>query len=429
MEKKGRKKGTSKKMKADEDERFANIGSDPRFEVLPAKKRKVVVDERFKSMLSDKKFSSRSAVDMRGRSLNLKIHSVTIYLSDYGKERLEEEEKEGPKLPDFVKAVENGAEMDNRTREALRAYELARMRYYYAIIECDSDKTASAIYESCDGVEFENSSIHMDLRFVPDEMTFEKEMIKDRATEDSISFNSFKPKNFQSAALSSSSSKLTWDETDPERIKTLRQAFDPKADLEEFEHLVAPASSDEEELSADNKAKVLLEAAITKNKGEQDKLEVTWEQGLQPSSLQPQKSSGSKEPTHWEKYLEKRRLKRKERRARITELKEKQKQEAEDVPTHNVSVSRSKKKSYGKKQINDVEINDERFAELYTNSAFAIDQANPLYKPTSLVMKQVSEKQKGLRNKGPEDDSSFLVERLKKKAKRASESKNSVISK
>lgn len=50
-----------------------------------------------------------------------------------------------------------------------------------------------------------------------------------------------------------------------------------------------------------------------------------------------------------------------ERRARITELKEKQKQEAEDVPTHNVSVSRSKKKSYGKKQINDVEINDERF--------------------------------------------------------------------
>lgn len=47
------------------------------------------------------------------------------------------------------------------------------MRYYYAIIECDSDKTASAIYESCDGVEFENSSIHMDLRFVPDEMTFE----------------------------------------------------------------------------------------------------------------------------------------------------------------------------------------------------------------------------------------------------------------
>lgn len=76
-------------------------------------------------------------------------------------------------------------------------------------------------------------------------------------------------------------------------------------------HLVAPASSDEEELSADNKAKVLLEAAITKNKGEQDKLEVTWEQGLQPSSLQPQKSSGSKEPTHWEKYLEKRRLKRK----------------------------------------------------------------------------------------------------------------------
>jgi len=47
-----------------------------------------------------------------------------------------------------VKAINN---------ERLRRYELQRMRYYYAIVTCDTVETAMKIYQDCDGMEFERS--------------------------------------------------------------------------------------------------------------------------------------------------------------------------------------------------------------------------------------------------------------------------------
>ena len=61
-------------------------------------------------------------------------------------------------------------------RQRLRKYELDRLKYYFAVVECDSIETADALYKAADGVEFENSGLRLDLRFISDEELFEHQV-------------------------------------------------------------------------------------------------------------------------------------------------------------------------------------------------------------------------------------------------------------
>lgn len=54
-----------------------------------------------------------------------------------------------------------GGEVD---KARLRMYERSKLRWYYAIVECDSVTTARHIYQECDGMEFERSACKFDLR-------------------------------------------------------------------------------------------------------------------------------------------------------------------------------------------------------------------------------------------------------------------------
>jgi hypothetical protein len=53
---------------------------------------------------------------------------------------------------------------------ALRAYELSKLRYYFAVAEVATPEIAEKLYEELDGMELEHSSMAMDLRLIPDDV-------------------------------------------------------------------------------------------------------------------------------------------------------------------------------------------------------------------------------------------------------------------
>ena len=69
--------------------------------------------------------------------------------------------------------------MDQRR---LQLYERSKLRYYYAVAEFGSAAAAAHAYAECDGLEFERSANKLDLRFVPDEQSFEGREPRDVAT-------------------------------------------------------------------------------------------------------------------------------------------------------------------------------------------------------------------------------------------------------
>ncbi|KAJ2798564.1 pre-rRNA-processing protein esf1, partial [Coemansia guatemalensis] len=210
------------------------------------------------------------------------IVSVRIYPSEFGTERMAKEAIEGPpreifsgpgskqKAEDDDEDSDSGADSSDSDTDsdevdlvkeqvkdteefdqvALRKYELEKMRYYFAVVECDSVDTAKAICAQCDGAEYEASANFFDLRFVPDEMEFEQEP-KEEAMQRP---EHLEPTDFATQALKHSKVELTWDADEPSRVKATRRAFTQEdVDNMDFANLLASSSddnsSDEEDLA------------------------------------------------------------------------------------------------------------------------------------------------------------------------------------
>ncbi|XP_010266037.1 PREDICTED: pre-rRNA-processing protein ESF1 [Nelumbo nucifera] len=252
------------------------------------------------------------------------ILSVAVYPSEFGLKRMEEEAVHGPVSlfgNDKEQSDDDDDEIDN---EKLRAYEMSRLRYYYAVVECDSSATADYLYKACDGVEFERSSNVLDLRFIPDSVEF-KHPPRDIATEAPTNYQGL---DFHTRALQQSKVHLSWDEDEPQRLKTLRRKLndDQLADLELKEYLASDddeTDDDEnnESMDGDSKKKLdkrdMYRALVHSGDGsdedgeEDDKdMEVTFNTGLEDLSKRILEKKDNKSETVWEAYLRKQREKK-----------------------------------------------------------------------------------------------------------------------
>ncbi|KAF5837684.1 hypothetical protein DUNSADRAFT_4049 [Dunaliella salina] len=216
------------------------------------------------------------------KTKNGAVHRVTVYPSDYGLQRMADEAANGPKAlappPKRKKShvdgtAEAGGSSDEKEDEdgadgekvehdsdsssdsgdevdklRIRLYEQSKLRYYYAVAECDSAATASALYEACDGAELGRGTgggCKLDLRFVPKETSFDGRQVRDVAT--GVPFGYAPPVGF-SAALQHTKPQLTWDADDAGRKKLLNRKMS-ETDLkdEDFRAYLASSSGDDED--------------------------------------------------------------------------------------------------------------------------------------------------------------------------------------
>lgn len=276
------------------------------------------------------------------------VLSVKIYPSEFGKERLKAEESQGPmELKALPDDSEDDTEEERVYREKLRDYQFKRLKYFYAVAECDSAETAAKIYEECDGYEYESSCSVLDLRFVPDDVKFDEEP-KDAATD--VNLSAYTPKLFTSSATATSKVQLTWDETDHERVTALNRKFNKDELLDmDFRAYLASSSEEEEEGGGDgafeedvktaadervveaeekkkkseeqiSKYRELLKGIQEKEKKVQEdkdmEMEVTWVPGLKEATEQlvKKKLEAKDVQTPWEEFLQKKREKKKQKK-------------------------------------------------------------------------------------------------------------------
>lgn len=71
------------------------------------------------------------------------------------------DEREGAGGQDAAASSDAEASVSSRdeaVQRRLAVYERSRLRYFYAIVECDSPATGAQLYRECDGLEFERSA-------------------------------------------------------------------------------------------------------------------------------------------------------------------------------------------------------------------------------------------------------------------------------
>ncbi|QLQ80742.1 hypothetical protein HG537_0E00950 [Torulaspora globosa] len=358
-----------------------------------------------------------------------KITEIAIYPSEFGKERMQREEVEGPPKELFQKKnkkskrredddsdsdvdikdlYEEGDADKNVDNKALRQYQLDRLRYYYAIVSCNSVKAAESIYKNCDGTEYESTANIFDLRYVPDGMEFD-ETPRDVCTE--LPKN-YKPLQFSTDALQHSNVKLTWDETPADRLDVAKRAFTQKEieDMDFKAYLASDSEGSEDELGVESKDKLrsLVNGTSAFNFSKQDAendvdddsevdMEITFTPGLDEKTDNAPKED--QEESTIDKIRRKEKERRKARKAKVKELK----QQAE-------SEKKAKLKSLKQKKDQNEDQDSKSKAELELLMMEDEDNHSSLNKKAHFNMNEILKSEKEKKKKNKYQDRKKIVE-------------------
>ena len=289
------------------------------------------------------------------------VTSVKVFPSQFGKERLSREDTEGPpksifaggeddesddEKPINAKSIVKESLGEEFDMDKLRKYQLDRLRYYFAVVECDNAGTAKHIYDACDGAEYEASANFFDLRFIPDEEDFDEEP-RDTC---SASPEVYEPTEFVTDALQHSKVKLTWDDDDPKKAQFAKKAFS-RAEIDDMELKAYLASSDSESgedvATLKEKYRALLKAGQDASDDERPMgdMEITFAPGL--STADKADAVDPENETTIDKYKRKdaERKQRKRERKGIVEAEPKKQDLGFDDPFFSEAPSKSSKKT------------------------------------------------------------------------------------
>jgi hypothetical protein len=164
------------------------------------------------------------------------------------------------------KGVEDDGMFD---QTKLRRYQRDRLKYFYAIAEFDSPATAAAVKKECQSVELEATANVFELRFVPDDMTFDDRDPRETAT---TVPELYKPPRWYTPAVAHTVVSLTWDEADRNRtaLTTRQWTVQDLVNEEQFANLL-PGSEDGSEFSSAGD----LGALLKHNDDEEESSEVS----------------------------------------------------------------------------------------------------------------------------------------------------------
>jgi len=348
------------------------------------------------------------------------IQKITIYPSDFGLKHMEQEEKEGPtsiweeeeRLPlenekknkkhkkvdreinDWIANVNKPTEFDPIK---LRKYEKDRLKYYYAIIDCDNKETAEYIYNESDGTEFELSGMKLDLRFVPEDQEFPYEAKEGCDYLPAMN----KVNNFMNRAINHTNVELTWENPNLNRFDYLYNKNMKEEDWDKIDYSKILGEADISENEANNESKD--EANIEEKGGNkeermdwrsdfdkknrrkpEEEMEIRFSSGFQDIGNKMLEKQKEKEESTWEKYLKKRKEKKK-----VRKMMEKNKMKDEDYFIEPESDEKDEKKyeeelellvgdeKRHKRGEFKADVGDERFKAIYEDSKFGI---NPTHK-------------------------------------------------